>query len=73
MRLVIDKLACEAYGKCERIAPDLFKLDEGGIAYVLVDGDLNPEQLQRGNMAVKLCPTKAIHWVAPEAGEKRSE
>lgn len=73
MRLVIDKLVCEGHDKCERIAPDLFKLDESGIAYVLVDGDLNPEQLQRATVAVKLCPTKAIRLVDMDPGRKGSE
>lgn len=73
MRVVIDPVACEGYGKCERIAPDLFKMDESGMASVLVGGDLNPQQLQRANMAAKLCPTKAIHLAEVARGEKGSE
>jgi len=73
LRVVIDKLACEGYGKCERIAPDLFKMVEGGIAYVLIDGDLNPERLERAKAAVKLCPVKAIHFVDMASGWTGSE
>ncbi len=73
MRVVIDKLACEGYGKCERIAPDLFKMDAGGVAYVLIDGDLNPERLARAKAAVQLCPVKAIHLVDMASGWKGSE
>jgi ferredoxin len=73
LRLVIDELACEGYGKCERIAPNLFKLDESGNVGVLVGGHLNPAQLQRANMAVKLCPTKAIRLAEIAQEEKGSE
>ena len=68
LRVVIDKLACEGYGKCERIAPDLFKMDDEGVAYVLIDDALNPERLERAKAAVKLCPVKAIFLVDMTSG-----
>ena len=73
MKVVIDKLACEGYGKCERIASDLFKMGEGEVAYVLNDGDLNSECLERAKAAVQLCPVKAIHLVDMASGWKGSE
>ncbi len=73
MRVVVAKLACEGYGKCERIAPDLFKMDQAGIAHVLIESDLNPERLQRAKAAVTLCPVKATRLVDTVPGEKSSE
>lgn len=73
MIIIIDKLACDGYGKCERIAPDLFKLDASGIAYALVEQDLSPEQLQRAIMTAKLCPTKAIRLADLKTEETTSE
>ena len=70
---MIDELICEGFGKCERIAPDLFQLDDKGTAHALIVGDLNPDQLQRATMAVRLCPVKAISLVGLEPKGKTSE
>lgn len=60
MRVIVDEIVCEGYGKCERVAADLFKIDEDGIAAVLVSDDLNPDQIERARAAVNLCPVNAI-------------
>jgi (2Fe-2S) ferredoxin/ferredoxin len=60
MKLAVNSLLCDGYGKCERIAPDLLKLDEDGMAQVLVDGELTPEQMESAQAAINLCPVNAI-------------
>ena len=60
MKLAVNNLLCDGYGKCERIAPELFKLDEDGLAQVLVQGELNPQQMADAQAAINLCPVNAI-------------
>lgn len=62
MRLVVDELACDGHGKCERIARDLFKMEQG-VARVLVEGELTAAQIPVAKVAVQMCPTKAIHLI----------
>lgn len=60
MKLAVNNLLCDGYGKCERIAPALLKLDEDGVAQVLIHDDLNPQQIQDAQAAINLCPVNAI-------------
>jgi (2Fe-2S) ferredoxin/ferredoxin len=60
MRLVVNEYLCDGYGKCERVAPDLFTLDEAGMAHLLIEGDLSTDQLMRAQAALNLCPVNAI-------------
>lgn len=64
MKLAVNNLLCDGYGKCERIAPELFKLDEDGVAQVLVPGELNPQQIEDAQAAINLCPVNAISLLA---------
>lgn len=73
MKVIVDQAACEGHAKCVQIASDLFKMDETGVAQVLVPGELNPEQLKKADMAARLCPTKAIHLAGAPPGEKPGE
>lgn len=73
MKAVVNESICEGYGKCVRIAPDIFKMDAAGIAQVLVEGDLKPEQMERAKAAAVLCPTKAIALVETEPKGQPSE
>jgi (2Fe-2S) ferredoxin/ferredoxin len=60
MKLAVNNLLCDGYGKCERIASELFKLDEDGVAQVLIQGELNPQQIDDAQAAINLCPVNAI-------------
>jgi ferredoxin len=59
MRIIVDQDRCMGHGQCELVAPDLFKLDENGIAQVLVE---NPDdnQLKRLEEAIRRCPEAVI-------------
>jgi ferredoxin len=54
---IIDREACMGSGNCLYWAPDVFDLDETGVA--IVTGDLlgNEENVR---LAAKNCPTRAI-------------
>lgn len=59
MQIVVDETLCTAHGVCEEVAPDVFEVDDDGIARVLrgeVDGEL--ETVARS--AAAQCPARAI-------------
>ena len=59
MRVEVNKKACCAYGLCAEICPEVYKLDENGMAYV--ESEWVPEGLEElareGAMA---CPQLAL-------------
>ena len=59
MRVSVDQQLCTAHGVCEDIAPEVFEVDDDGMAIVLidpVDGELRP----RVRAAAAQCPARAI-------------
>jgi ferredoxin len=59
MRIIIDQDRCMGHGQCELVAPDLFKLDEHGIAQVLVEHP-DESKLKRLEEAIRRCPEAVI-------------
>ncbi len=65
VRLQIDPIACDAFGYCAELAPELITLDEWG--YPLVEGHPVPIELaEDARAAVRSCPRKAIRFVHVE-------
>ena len=62
MKLVVDRNLCDGYGTCERIAPELFRVDGDGLAQVLIDGEVQLEQLESAKAAINRCPVNAISF-----------
>lgn len=59
MRVEVDKMVCEANGTCERIAPDVFQLDEEDELHILQPEP--PADLQgKVREAVDRCPKLAL-------------
>ena len=59
MKLRVDPIACEAYGICAELLPELVTLDEWG--YPIVDGKpVPPELVARARRAATLCPRLAL-------------
>jgi len=58
---------CISAGACEAIAPNVFELDEEGIAVVISqDGNTDDEKL----LAAQSCPTNAIVVTDTQTGEQ---
>ena len=58
-RVVIDKQACCGYGVCAEICPDVYKLDENGIVYVV--DPVVPEELEElAREGADACPQAAL-------------
>ena len=62
MKVHVDEDMCEANGKCELAAPEVFELGDHDTAQVLVD-DVPAELEQKTERAIRLCPRLAIAWV----------
>ena len=58
-RLRVDPVACDAFGYCAELAPELIWLDEWG--YPVVDpGTVPPALIEVAQAAVRNCPRKAL-------------
>ena len=59
IRILIDPVACDAYGYCAELLPESITLDEWG--YPIVDGKpLPPELVDAARRAARDCPRRAI-------------
>ena len=59
LRILIDPVACDAYGYCAELLPEAITLDEWG--YPIVDPRPLPPGLERhARKAVNACPTLAL-------------
>jgi ferredoxin len=59
LRITIDPVACDAYGFCAELVPEIISLDEWG--YPMVDGRPLPSALvAHAQRAARDCPRRAI-------------
>ena len=59
VRLRVDPVACDAFGHCAELAPELIWLDEWG--YPVIDPETVPPVLTEvAQAAVRTCPRKAL-------------
>jgi ferredoxin len=61
VKVDVDPDKCEGWGRCEQIAPQVFKVPEdGGVVEILMKGDI-PEELEGAVIrAVERCPRVAL-------------
>jgi ferredoxin len=60
-KAIVNPDVCQGHTLCNFAAPEVFHLrDEDGHAYVAIDGDLTPEQLEAARQAELGCPERAI-------------
>jgi ferredoxin len=59
MKVRVDQELCSGCGPCADICPEVFELNEDGIAQVKVD-QVPPEQYQTCRDAADECPSDAI-------------
>ena len=59
VRILVDPVACDAYGYCAELLPEAITLDEWG--YPIVDGrPLPPELVGAAKRAARDCPRRAL-------------
>ena len=59
MKLKVDKDICIGCGACQAICPDVFEIDEDGLAKVITD-EINEEIIDDAVDAKEGCPVDAI-------------
>ena len=60
MRVQVDQTACEGHSRCFAIAPELFDVDDYGVASALNDGVVPPGLESKAHLAAANCPEHAI-------------
>lgn len=63
MKAVVDRDLCIGCGLCEQTCPEVFRLGEDGIAYV-IDEDPPAETYPDIEGSAELCPVEAISIVS---------
>lgn len=58
-RILIDRVACDGYGNCVFVAPEIFDLDDENIAILLVDS-VTDDNRSAVELAIGECPMRAI-------------
>ena len=62
--LQVDPVACDAFGHCAELAPELIWLDEWG--YPVLDRRPVPAHLEAAaDRAIRACPRQALSWRRP--------
>ena len=59
MKVVVDHDVCSGDGLCEQICPEVFEMDDEGLAIVLVD-DVPADAEESCREAVESCPEDCI-------------
>ena len=60
MKLVLDSTACDGYGMCQEVAPELLDLDDWGYAGLIGDGSVPSGLADSARQAVAVCPAQAL-------------
>jgi len=67
MELVIDRIACDGFGLCAELLPELLELDDWG--YPIVKSAAVPDALlDHAKRAVVLCPVLALKLARRSTG-----
>ena len=60
MHVRVDAEKCQGHNRCYALAPELFDVDDYGMAIVIGDGSVPPELEEKARLAVANCPEYAI-------------
>lgn len=60
LRVEVDQSKCQGHNRCYSLAPELFDVDDYGIASAVGDGMVPPGMEDKARRAVANCPEYAI-------------
>ncbi|MCU1399186.1 MAG: putative 3Fe-4S ferredoxin [Acidimicrobiales bacterium] len=60
MRLLLDLDRCQGHNRCYALAPELFDVDDYGIAVLLNEGEVPAGLEAKARLAIANCPEFAI-------------
>ena len=61
MKVIVNADKCEGHGKCQKAAPEVFKLGDDDLSRVIMD-DVPDGLRENVDRAIRLCPRQAIAW-----------
>jgi ferredoxin len=68
--LIVDRIACDGFGMCAELLPELIELDDWGYPIVRAGGV--PDQLlDHARRAVNVCPVLALRLARPSTPPAR--
>lgn len=59
MKISVDPDKCQGHSRCYALAPELFDVDDYGLA-TAIDGDVDEALLDKARLAAANCPELAI-------------
>jgi ferredoxin len=59
-RIALNPVACEAYGYCTELLPELLSVDAWGYP-VVRDATVPPDLVEQARQAALACPRRALH------------
>jgi ferredoxin len=60
IRVAVDQESCQGHNRCYSLAPELFDVDDYGVASAVGDGVVPPELEEKARRAAANCPEFAI-------------
>ena len=63
VKISIDSELCQGHNRCFALAPELVDVDDYGEAFVLNDGDVPDELVDKAKLIIDNCPEFAISEV----------
>ena len=66
--LVVDRIACDGFGMCAELLPEIVELDDWGYP-IVASGGVPDELLEHARRAVAVCPVLALRLAARPATE----
>ena len=60
MRVVLDPDRCQGHNRCYALAPEIFDVDDYGVAVLLHDGEVPIGLEDKARLAIANCPEFAI-------------
>lgn len=66
MKVIVNKEACIGCGSCPSICPEVFDINDEGLAYVRTNEKVEDEYKDEAKTALESCPTGAIEEIKEE-------
>lgn len=63
MKVAVDNDMCQGHGRCNAVAPDVFKLDDSGYIDFTGELEVEPEFEEQARHGVASCPENALKLV----------
>ena len=60
MRIIYSSWACQGHARCFELAPELFNLDNEGLAFPLIEEEIPLELQEKARLVAQRCPEFAI-------------